>query len=56
LEAQMQLENSGGVRPSPGAATSKKQVAGNFSVLWNINVAVPEDGHTPSEQMKGALE
>ena len=56
LEAQMRFENSGGVRPSPGAATSEEQAAANFSALSNIHVAVPEDGHTPSEQMKGARE
>ena len=56
LEAQMRLQNSEGVRPSPGAATSKEQAAGHFSALSNIHIAVPEDGHTPSKQMKGVRE
>jgi predicted neuraminidase len=56
LEAQMRLGNSGGVRPSPGAATAYEQAATNFSALSNIHVAVPEGGHTPSEQMRGVRE
>jgi hypothetical protein len=56
LEAQMRIEHSGGVRPSPGAATSEDKAARNFSALWSLNAAVPEDGHTPSKQMKGARE
>ena len=56
LEAQMQHGVSGGVRPSPGAATSEEHVARNFPAASNIHVAVPEDGHTPSEQMKGVRE
>ena len=56
LEAQMRLETSGGVRPSPGAATSEEHAARNFSTLWTVHVAVSEDGHTPSEQTKGARE
>src|SRR5690348_5740084 len=44
----VQLENDGGVRPSPGAAVPERG-QGEFVTPGRSNLAATEDGHTPSK-------